>query len=255
MTHSERINRLSVFLLMITAAAHAQVNRDTIKIFLTGDIVREGMCKNVKAMSVVINDDEKRTFSATPVSDCVWTADPGSYNAAESHFSLRLGFARTECRKADPYQTPPRLEFACCSGPHSHTVTLAVDPTIPSSYLRRVPSRAKSIPCVEYGVLDQDSSGTIFDVQPPKEKLVLQLGLEEPDRDDPGMPINIRALEHHATGRMPTLHIKQTGLADLLAEQRAQANGSSPNLSAVAIDLDVRKLKELKFQSLDVTVK
>jgi hypothetical protein len=206
---------------------------------------------------LVMDDEDGRVYriELEPVAGCHWIKRfTGGFSTSLSHFSLRLGIARTECHKAIAEQDTGHVHFNCCSREAVRSVTIKPTPSkIPVSYLREVSTTWpglrrpdwQAVPCLENGIL---LAGEAIDhVQFGSEKIHLQIGLPDPNRQIIGLRVN--DLRRASGGEYEPLMFDD--VVYRLIVQRADTGSLSPN----AIELDVVKLREIKLEKLEIQVK
>ncbi len=194
--------------------------------------------------------------------------------------SMRLGGARTDCRRATSADDPDRryasiAQFTFpCDENDAWPVEVRTEPDVYVRYVRRIPNldTLKDPPecaCIE----DSSFTGkrTLQDVRFPTEKLSLHLGVPPLSNKTLGLKINDLKLTKKSDFREAvsgTVRTRQNGrvapreeysfsgakVAGLLALQRARADGSGPTLSSTAIDIDTVKLNEIPLTRLVLTV-
>lgn len=254
-----------VFVCVLLAAATVQAQRDIttslVKVRITGP-----HCDELHKVLLVIDDldDITRSKELTKVTDetCFWSTDlgeAGTYSTKLSHFSLRVDLGRTDCHQAYPNETKRtgELEFACCIEGPVRDLRVKTEPAMPVSYLRIVPKdpgapesehrRTRAIDCTETSFFPR-GTGSISYAQFPAETIYLQLGAPKPQRKAHGLDLKEIVVDGH------TVILRRDGVVYRLIVQRGQGrDGSSPTLSSNAISIDVKKLSELKLESVEFT--
>lgn len=213
---------------------------------------------------VVMNgeEDAESTFPATRTADCHWSGMAlHQIDLSRDRFSLRLGpnVGRTDCHKANNRDGMiARLEFPCCYPPpvRQVDVTVSADDDV-GYYMRVVPKKKsdpRSVPCTE-SALFEEGTATIFDVQFAQEALRLQLTDKDRTVFRPGLLVDDGAVLRNAAAG-GEWEISQAELVRALTSQRAQGKAAAaPNLSSIAIDVDVKNLNAVGLQSVNVKVK
>jgi hypothetical protein len=241
------VSALSVFV----AGATSGQEQYKVMVKLTGPVAVTGCSSVPRDFGLVIDDQDGRDdrLPLTRVSGCLWTGGPFPFNPGRSHFSLRLGIARTDCEKATLLDHVAWMAFECCQAPSAQEVKVHADLPFAVSYVRQVPPfprGAASTRCVENSALPA-GDGFLDDVEFRKEVVRLQLGRRHARQEDPGLRVNwLSAAELQGDGM--TLDT----VVDALARQRAYGDVSSPTLSSDAIDLDRKTLKEFRLRKLVV---
>ena len=256
--------------LFYCATARAQVHDPVTSRTLDVTIGGAHCLKFPDEISVVMDDEDGSTyhFPITGGPGCHWTGKAlGTFDASLTHFSLRLGIARTDCRTVEEtYKDPAeglmrvaRLTFECCAQDLKpvQQVTISTDRPVSVSYLRRVPKsrergRLRSVPCTEHAVFTH-GTGTIDHVQFQSETLRLQLGEKVPKPESPGLLIRVPTFKKGKKANYP-LHLDRDDVVSAFIEQRAQGEAGDPNLSSNAIEIDYKRLKEAGVKTLDLTV-
>jgi len=180
--------------------------------------------------------------------------------------SLRLGGARTDCRRPVPVPDPDppyasrgaslaQFTFGCDEA-DAWPVAVTTSPSFTVSYVRQVDDGTTSrdpraCPCRE---ADSFSNGmhTFQDVRLPSERLTLQLGVAPPNDKSLGLKISSISVLKHPRKKEYTFSLP--GVAGLLLLQRAKSDSSPPSLSSTAIDIDSANLKRIPLKQLTVTV-
>ena len=240
--------------LFLAAAAQARLTTSRVNVLITG-----ARCGELQKVFLVIDDEdlEDRWIQMDNTGGCHWTADlgeNGSISTTLSHFSLRVDFARTDCRQAaaNEEKLAAELEFSCCIQGPLRNVSVKTDPPMPVSYVRNVPKdrapRIRAVPCFEGGTFAA-GTGSIRHAQFSGEDVYLQLGTSEPKRRMPGLLLDDIVVDDG------TLVMTRDGVAYRLIVQRAKGKSrSAPTLSSNAIAVDVKKLGELKFKRAEIEV-
>jgi hypothetical protein len=222
-------------------------------------LVTGARCGELKNVFLVIDDDdlEDLWIRLEPAGTCRWTADlgeNGSLSTARSHFSLRVDFARTDCRKAaaNEEKIAAELEFSCCTQGPLRSVGVTTDPPMPVSYLRDVrPSAASRIPgikCIERGTF-AEGTGAIRSTQFSGEDVYLQFGMIKPKPAMLGLLLDDTVIDKGP------LVLTPADIAYRLAVQRAQGKGrTTPTLSSNAIAMDMKTLGALKLRHAQIEV-
>jgi hypothetical protein len=247
------INAL-LFVLFAASTLQAQITTSRVNVLVTG--ARCGELKNV--FLVIDGDDvEDRWIRLEPAGACRWTADlgeGGTLSTALSKFSLRVDFARTDCRQAvaNEEKLAAELEFPCCSQGPLRSVRVTTDPPMPVSYLRDVRpmagTRNRGIKCIEEGMF-AEGMGAIRSTQFSGEDVFLQLGADKPKPKIPGL-----LLDDIVVDGGPRV-LTRDDVVYRLTVQRAQGKmQTTPTLSSNAIAIDKKKLGDLKFRQATIEV-
>jgi|GEM_PF-1795114 len=271
-------------LLMITLGAQAQ-SRRTISSpsFITDqlDITLEGVrgCPGVNNVLVVMSNDENHPFPAAQDArdHCHWIATrrTGTFDTGLEHFSLRLGIARTTCKRAkgDEDKGVARVAFLVYRM-EVRQVNISTSLEIPISYVRGVPAHfadSPSIPCTERApfigqpipdvwfsrsALHPDALGRPLNRYAPNlpaELLRLQLGKEKPDPAFPGVIVNDEAFTRYMKGDEGSLGVQEIVAA--IGEERAKAKqGLLPLFSSNAYSGDRAELDKLATDKIVLKV-
>lgn len=245
-----RLARVLVCVLLAATAAQAQLTTSRVNVLITG-----ARCAELQNVFLVIDgeDLEDQWIRLEKAATCRWTADlgeDGSLSTALSRFSLRVDFARTDCRQAaaNEEKLAAELEFACCSDEPLRNVRVKTQPPMPVSYVRNVPkdrrARVRGVDCVETGAFPA-GTGTIRHTQFSGEDVYLELGKQR----------MLGLLLDDVVANDGALALTRDGVAYRLIAQRAQGKTrSAPTLSSNAISLDIKKLGELKLERAEIEV-
>jgi len=240
-----------VLLVLVAAAAHAQ-EKHKVMVVLTGPVTATG-CANVPGqVSLVIDDEDGRNdrFPLTRSAACRWTGGPFPLGVG-SHFSLRLGIARTDCEKATLLDGVAWVAFDCCRAPAVRQIKVHTEVPGAVSYVRQVPPTrggAASTPCIEHSAFSA-GDGMVDDVDVGKEWVRLQFGLSQADVHKSGLLVN-RLIA--AATKVPPEGLNLDAVVDVLAIQRASGDSSNPTFSSNAYDCDRETLKKLRLKALVV---
>jgi hypothetical protein len=245
--------RTLVCVLLVAAAAQAQITTSHVKVLLTGK-----RCGELKDVYLVVNgvDLEDRWVKLEPAGTCRWTADLGSgtISTGNARFSLRGDFARSDCQKAaaNEEELTANLEFACCVQGPLRNVSVKVQPPIPITYVRDVRpfagDRVHGIPCLEKATFNE-GQGSIGHAQFSGEDVYLHLGPFDRKQPMLGLLLDDIVVDDG------TLVLTRDGVVYRLIVQRARGKErSAPTLSSNAISLDIKKLGELKFERAEIGV-
>lgn len=237
--------------LLAAAAVHAQITTSRVDVRITG-----ARCGELQNVFLVMDDDDRQEkwIRLEPEEACRWSVDLGSsgrFSTALSHFSLRVDFARTDCRRAaaNTQDLVAELEFACCNEEQLRNLRVRTTPPMRVSYLRAVPAvTPKSVKCVEMGILPK-SGGAILLAQFGAEDVYLQIGANEPRRKELGLLIDDVASDEGV------LVLSRDGVAWRLAVQRAKGKDrNAPAFSPNALSIDIKKLGDLKLERAEIEV-
>lgn len=249
-----RLARALVCVLLAATAAQAQLTTSRVNVLITG-----ARCAELQNVFLVIDgeDLEDQWVRLEKAATCRWTADlgeDGTLSTALSRFSLRVDFARTDCRQAaaNEEKLAAELEFACCRDEPLRNVRVTTQPPMPVSYVRNVPkdrrARVRGVDCVESGAF-LAGTGTIRHTQFSGEDVYLQLGTPV------AKPRMLGLLLDDVVANGGALSLTRDGVAYRLIAQRAQGKArSAPTLSSNAIALDIKKLGELKLERAEIEV-
>jgi hypothetical protein len=251
---SQRVMRLAFLALILATTAQAQKT--------TRASVSLTPCSNAPARILfVLNGQQVKTLDKTADSWLVDVPGPG-FIIQDACASLRLGGARTDCRRADPGFDPehrygPLALFAFkCDGQDAWQLTVNTVPARPVSYVRRIAdnemlSDPHECPCLE----DASFVGkdTLQDLRFPAERLSLHLGAKS--SKDGALGLNINAIGLKKTSKEEEYEFGSDRIAGLLSIQRVRSDSSAPSLSPLAIDIDVAKLEKMPLTKLILTVK
>jgi hypothetical protein len=212
-------------------------------------------------ISFVLNGTEQQDLDLTARHWIISLPDD-EFVIQDACASLRLGGARTDCRRPvsapDPehrYAPLARFTFAC-DEQDAWPVVVRTDPKIPVSYVRKIENGntsrdPRSCQCREANSFF-DGKRTFRDVRFPVEKLLLQLGVAAPN--DQALGLHLDAIKLRKNPKKDEYSFDRTGVVGLLSIQRARGDGSAPTLSSTAIDLDTANLKKLPLTNLTLTV-
>lgn len=246
-----------VFLIAVAVGARAQqTTKVRVKLI--------GRCPQAKTLTLIVRGDELSPITLTPdetdKSNLTWKGEwsgdvPESLDAAGTVGSLRFGGARTDCRSSasapDPELPFPAkvalFRFHCDEEPTAN-VKIEVSPRTVVVYYDRHLDRDLAIPasvdCDEQGSMTRPTR--IKDLRFPDETLGLHIGYEKPPAaHTPGLRVSA---ELAASGQ----HLDRQRVAELLAEQRAAGNGSAPNASPNAYDMDIKRLEKSNLAWLEL---
>lgn len=241
-----------VFVLLTASAAQAQLTTSIVKVHITGD-----GCDQLENVRLVINGNDfpESRVRLKRVEGCEWEADLGdaTISTSTARFSLRAGVARSDCQKAAANEKPrfANLHFSYRPGTFRN-VSVKIEPSMPFSYVRKVPlSRnpgALGVPCTEQAMFPE-GEGAIGNTDFSGEDVYLHLWPVARNQQTFGL-----LLDKVVSDKGPMV-LGRHDVAQRLTVQRAQGKGgSAPTLSSNAIDFDLRKLAELKFERARIEV-
>lgn len=239
---------LSVF---VVASARAQ-EQHKVMVVLTGPVTTTGCSSVPREVSLVIDDKDGREdrFTLTRSSACRWTGGPFPLDY-RSHFSLRLGIARTDCERPTLLDNVAWVAFECCRATAVRQVKVHTEFPGALSYIRQVPPShegAASVPCIEHSAFPA-GDGPVDDVDIDKEWVRLQFGRSQADVNNSGLLVN----RLFAAGtKRPKEGLSLDGVVDALAIQRASGDASAPTFSSNAYDFDRKSLQNLRLNTLVV---
>jgi len=233
--------------LVAAASAYAQHGTtDSLVIRLTGG------CEGVTAVSVVMDGADQEFSEAEPFPPipCRWLfkSPYGTYNTKNIHFSLRLGIARTRCKKArwDGKTGNVTFEFKKQGVQQWSVVT---EPPMTVKYARVLEGSLRDVPCIEDGTMP----ATLHDVQLDVETLRVRLSPKKSPAC--GLALNYVARVRKAK---PGATVRVTP-DDAMQALAAQANGGDdcrgPGVSVSQIEIDERNLARRPPPSIVITVK
>ena len=235
---------LSTFVLV--ASVHAQT-RPELRAYTTNqiEITFGSACTVPEGVKVRLILDDVDTEIETRRDGNRWIAvkapriDPYSATA-----SVRFENTRTDCQPSHSSNgSIATFHFPwCVQGVQQ--VTIETTAPIDVSYVREfVTCRERKSFIGRYPVTH---------VALPDEQLRLQLGTKPPRLESLGLKVN-PLLDVKGTRTQPK-PLQRAGVVQALIVQRAKGDGSAPNFSTPAIDVDHRKLAKLKLERLKLTV-
>jgi hypothetical protein len=255
-------------LFVISCAVEAPAQRAfvtaNLDIHLTG-----ARCGDVSDVWVVMDGREREVFPARkdPAEKCHFTATRpgGTFDAELSRFSLRLGIARTGCRKAEVQrisgEAAATLVFSCC-GPRTRDIEISTTEEMPLAYTRAVakdPHDPKSLPCEEsysdyiqpVKILSVWYAGVLRTPSPAVETVRVEFGERDAKRKVPLLIFNDASVTKYLSRPESVLSAAQILAAG--REQRAKGEaGAPPLLSPAADDAERARLKQIGLKRVTV---
>ena len=233
--------------LVVASSAYAQHGTtDSLVIRLTGG------CEGVSAVSVVMDGADQEFSEAEPFPPvpCRWrfTSPHGTYNTKNIHFSLRLGIARTRCRKARWDGKTATVTFRCCGQQPVQQWRIAVEPPMSVQYARVLEGSPSDVPCIEDGTMP----ATLHDVQLDVETFRVQLFPKRPPAC--GAALNdIPIVKKAQAGK--TVRVPVEEAARVLPRQANRGQGCrAPGVSSSQIDLDEATIARQPLRAIVIQV-
>lgn len=262
-SHANAVLRCLVALIAIVSAntGHAAQTRKVLVTFV-GDV---SCIANLPAkIGVVLDGDEKNQFLATQaIGSNLWIGDwsrpdlTENFDAVDRIASIRVGGARTDCRRSYAAQDPQvkdgwvaSFTFRCDTEP-VQKLEIRGEPDVPISYVRRLPKvddEQDSRGCVEHNDFLKSPvriSDVWFDTRNvPSEALRIQVGSKTAKIDAPGLLVNHPSVMKYAKGG--DVALDQEKLLTAFGAQRAEGLAFAPPLfSPNAYEDDRKRLEKL----------
>lgn len=207
-------------------------------------------CKTFPYTAVdLVRRGDENVMRRTEGKNSEWVDSGAKVDPRADTFSLRLGTARTDCRRArairDHDADIARLEFKC-SNEKVQDVTIEVEPKMKLAWVRQMDKSGDdpdSVDCREYGWFE-GYTGTILDVRSRDETLRLQLD-GGPDQNNLGLRITVSELKKGAD-------LNNDALLHLMRVNEVEGDGSGPSTAPVTDILRKQpswaSVKSLKIQ-------
>ena len=164
--------------------------------------------------------------------------------------SARFDKKRTDCQptkrandRKEPNRYVAQLHFSLCVDAVQR-VTIGTERPIDVSYVREF------LTCRERRAFF--GAHPVSQLSLPTEKIRLQLGAKRPNPNGLGLKVN--PLLEGRDKKQNSRTVGRAGVIQALIVQRARGDGSAPNFSTTAIDIDVGKLKNAGLERLVLTV-
>lgn len=165
---------------------------------------------------------------------------------------------RTDCVKGMPDWDNQRViyTFPRCSSSAVQDITISTSHQISISYVRHLPAGDPgTVPCRAHASFRTHEP---YSVKPPlrdgAEDLVLQLGLTQPRLDTPGLSLREILRLTRGLKKDQSVPLDEEWMIHVLSVQRVRGDGSVPNVSPAAIDLDIRAVRELGSPTLTLNI-